>query len=99
MRLAVATRRSSGLVGVLSACGSACWFLAFALAPVALVRALDQVEMVFTLAFSRLSLREVVRREDVVELVLLVIGVVLILIGRYAREAAAASPAPQRRSP
>jgi uncharacterized membrane protein len=38
--------------------------------------------MVFTLAFSRLYLREVVRREDVIGLVLVVIGVVLILIGR-----------------
>ncbi len=82
LRLAVSTWRSSGLVGVLSACGSACWFSAFALAPVALVRALGQVEMVFTLAFSRLYLREVVRREDVIGLVLVVIGVVLILIGR-----------------
>ena len=43
---------------------------------------LGQVEMVFTLAFSRLYLREVVRREDVIGLVLVVIGVVLILVGR-----------------
>ena len=82
LRLAVFTWRSSALVGVLSACGSACWFSAFALAPVALVRALGQVEMVFTLAFSRLYLREVIRLEDVVGLVLVVIGVVLILLGR-----------------
>jgi drug/metabolite transporter (DMT)-like permease len=82
LHLAAATWRSSSLVGVLSACGSACWFSAFALAPVALVRALGQVEMVFTLAFSRLYLREVVRREDVLGLVLVVLGVVLILLGR-----------------
>lgn len=82
LRLAVSTWRSSGWVGVLSACGSASWFSAFALAPVALVRALGQVEMVFTLAFSRLYLREEVRREDVIGLVLVVIGVVMILAGR-----------------
>lgn len=82
LRLAALTWRSSGLVGVLSACGSACWFSAFALAPVALVRALGQVEMVFTLAFSRLYLREVIRREDVIGLVLVVLGVVLVLVGR-----------------
>jgi drug/metabolite transporter (DMT)-like permease len=52
------------------------------MAPVALVRALGQVEMVFTLAFSRLYLKEAVRRADVSGLVLVVAGVVLILLGR-----------------
>ena len=48
----------------------------------ALVRALGQVEMVFTLAFSRLYLKEAVRRTDVLGLALVVAGVVLILAGR-----------------
>jgi len=81
-RLAFTSWRSAGWVGLLSALGSSCWFSAFALAPVALVRALGQVEMVFTLAFSRLYLREAVRRADVTGLVLIVAGVVLILAGR-----------------
>ncbi|WP_144184577.1 EamA family transporter [Elioraea rosea] len=81
-RLSFASWRSAAWVGLLSACGSSCWFSAFALAPVALVRALGQVEMVFTLAFSRLYLREAVRRADVTGLVLVVAGVVLILAGR-----------------
>jgi drug/metabolite transporter (DMT)-like permease len=81
-RLSFASWRSAGWVGLLSAAGSSCWFSAFALAPVALVRALGQVEMIFTLAFSRLYLREAVRRADVSGLVLVVFGVVLILLGR-----------------
>ena len=74
--------RSSAWVGTLSACGSSCWFFGFASAPVALVRALGQVEMVSTLMFSRFYLRETLRRADVAGLVLVVAGVLLVLIGR-----------------
>ena len=80
-RAAFTTWRSSAWVGALSACGSACWFSAFALAPVALVRALGQVEMVFTLLFSRFYLKEKLRRTDVQGLLLVVGGVVLVLLG------------------
>lgn len=82
LRAAFTTWRSSAWVGTLSACGSACWFFGFASAPVALVRALGQVEMVFTLLFSRFYLREVLRRADVAGLVLVVAGVLLVLAGR-----------------
>ena len=82
MRLAFTTWRSSMWVGTLSACGSGCWFSAFALAPVALVRSLGQIEMVFTLLFSRFYLKEKLRGADIAGLVLVVIGVCLILLGR-----------------
>ena len=82
LRAAFATWRQSAWVGTLSACGSACWFSAFALAPVALVRSLGQVEMVFTLLFSRFYLKEKLRRGDVAGLVLVVAGVALIVAGR-----------------
>ncbi len=82
LRLAFTTWRSSAWVGALSACGSACWFTAFALAPVAMVRALGQVEMVFTLMFSRFYLKETLRRVDIVGLVLIICGVILVLLGR-----------------
>ncbi len=81
LRAAFTTWRSSALVGTLSACGSACWFSAFALAPVALVRSLGQVEMVFTLLFSRFYLHEKIRSADITGLLLIVTGVVLILVG------------------
>ena len=79
LRKAFITWRSSSLVGTLSACGSACWFTAFALTEVALVRSVGQVEIVFTLLFSRFYLRETLRPTDVAGLVLVVAGVLLIV--------------------
>ena len=72
--------RSAMWVGVLSASGSACWFTAFALAPVALVRTVGQVEMITTLLFSRYYLHETLRRADTAGLALIVGGVVLVLL-------------------
>jgi drug/metabolite transporter (DMT)-like permease len=82
LRKAVTTWRSSALVGTLSACGSACWFTAFALTDVALVRSVGQVEIVFTLLFSRFYLRETLRPGDAAGLALVVGGVLLIVLGR-----------------
>lgn len=76
-----ATWRSSAQVGALSACGSGCWFIGFALAPVALVRAVGQVEILFTLAFSRFFLGERLKPRDVTGALLVVSGVVLVLLG------------------
>lgn len=79
LRAAFTAWRSAVWVGVLSACGSACWFAGFALAPVALVRTVGQVEMVFTLLFSRFYLHETLRRADIAGLALIVLGVILVL--------------------
>lgn len=79
LRAAFSSWRSSAWVGALSAGGSACWFASFALAPVALVRTLGQVEMVFTLLFSRFYLKESLRWADIAGLALIVAGVVLVL--------------------
>lgn len=79
LRAAFTQWRSAAWVGVLSAGGSACWFAAFALAPVALVRTLGQVEMVITLLFSRFYLKETPKRADIAGFALIVIGVVLVL--------------------
>jgi drug/metabolite transporter (DMT)-like permease len=76
------TWRSSAQVGALSALGSACWFTGFAHAPVALVRAVGQVEILFTLLFSRFFLRERLKRTDVTGALVVVAGVVLVLLGR-----------------
>jgi drug/metabolite transporter (DMT)-like permease len=81
IRPVFATWRSSAQVGALSAMGSACWFSAFALAPVALVRAVGQVEILFTLAFSRFYLKEKAKRADMVGSLVVVAGVVLVLLG------------------
>ncbi|MXP63438.1 EamA/RhaT family transporter [Roseomonas sp. M0104] len=76
------TWRDSLPVGALSALGSACWFTGFALAPVALVRALGQTEILFTLLFSRFYLRETMTRAEVAGALVVVFGVVLVLAGR-----------------
>jgi drug/metabolite transporter (DMT)-like permease len=73
--------RISGQVGLLAALGSACWFTAFAAAPVALVRAVGQVEVIFTLAFGRFYLKEKLARSEFIGLMFVALGVVLSLIG------------------
>lgn len=74
--------RSSMWVGTLSGCGSACWFTGFAIAPIAMVRAVGQVEVVFTLLFSRFYLKEVLKPGDVAGLMLVVLGVLLVIVSR-----------------
>ena len=59
--------------------GSACWFTAFAIAPIGLVRSVGQVEIVFTLLFSRLYLKETLKAGDVTGLALVAAGVLLIV--------------------
>ncbi len=73
--------RVSGQVGVLAALGSACWFTGFALAPVALVRAVGQVEVIFTLGFSRFYLKEPLSRSEMWGLLIVAAGVILALVG------------------
>ncbi len=82
LKKAFTTWRSSMWVGTLSALGSTGWFYAFALAPVALVRALGQIEIVFTLLFSRFYLKETLKRSEILGLVLVVVSVLLILASR-----------------
>ena len=73
--------RVAGQVGLLAALGSACWFTGFATAPVALVRAVGQVEVIFTLFFGRFYLNEKLARSEVTGLLLVGAGVVLALLG------------------
>ena len=75
------TWRVSGQVGLLASLGSACWFTGFATAPIALVRVVGQVEVIFTLMFSRMMLRERVKPHEVLGLLLVTGGVVLALFG------------------
>ena len=82
LKKAFTTWRSSMWVGTLSGCGSACWFTGFAIAPIAMVRAVGQVEMVFTLLFSRFYLKEVLKPGDVAGLALVVFGVLLVILSR-----------------
>jgi drug/metabolite transporter (DMT)-like permease len=79
IRLIWESWQNSTQIGILSALGSACWFTGFAVAPVALMRIVGQVEIVFTLGFARFYLGERTSRSEVAGLVLVVSGVILAL--------------------
>jgi drug/metabolite transporter (DMT)-like permease len=81
LRKVFVTWKISGQVGALAALGSACWFTGFAAAPVALVRIVGQVEVVFTLLFAKFYLGETTRPREVVGLLLVAVGVVFALAG------------------
>ncbi len=83
IRRVFATWRDSAQVGALSAAGSACWFSAFALAPVAMVRAVGQVEIIFTLLIGRFYLKERTKPAELAGALVVVAGVVLVLLGKY----------------
>ena len=66
-----------GLVGML---GSVCWFTAFTLHNAAYVRALGQVELIFTFIASIFYFREKIAKAEVLGIALIVIAVILILL-------------------
>ncbi|HUH50188.1 MAG TPA: EamA family transporter [Mycoplana sp.] len=72
--------RSSSLVGLAGVTGSACWFTAMALQQVAYVRALGQIELLFTFAASVLVFRERINRMEVAGCLLIVAGILLLLM-------------------
>lgn len=75
--------RTSSQVGLLSALGSACWYIGFAAAPAALVRIVGQVEVIFTIGFAHFYLREPVRWHELAGLLLVVSGVVMALVATF----------------
>jgi len=66
-------------VGVAGALGSVCWFTAFTMQNAAYVRALGQVELVFTFIASVAFFRERVSRMEITGIVL-VVGAILLLL-------------------
>ncbi|BBK41250.1 membrane protein [Allostella vacuolata] len=74
--------RQAGPVGIMSVLGSAGWFTAMTLQNVAYVRALGQVELIFTVAVSRFGFREAPTRRELVGIFLVAVGVVALLLVR-----------------
>ena len=66
-----------GLAGVL---GSICWFTAFTLQNAAYVRAVGQIELLFTFVASVFFFKEQVRRSEVVGIVLIVAAILMIVL-------------------
>lgn len=75
--------RVSALVGFTSMLGSLGWFTAFALQTAAYVKALGQVELVFTFLFSVFWLRERSSGKEIAGLILLVVSLLLIFLGEW----------------
>lgn len=75
--------RASMKIGLVSAVASICWFAAIALAPVALVRIVGQAEVVFTVWLSRVYLKELPTKSEIVGLILVAVGVILSLLGAH----------------
>lgn len=72
--------RSSALVGLAGVLGSACWFTAMTLQQVAYVRALGQVELVFTFLASFFLFRERVNLLELAGCLLIVGGILALLL-------------------
>jgi drug/metabolite transporter (DMT)-like permease len=71
--------RVSMLAGAMGAIGSACWFTAMALEPVANVRTLGLIELYFSYLVSRRFFRERLRPAELAGFVLLALGLLGIL--------------------
>ena len=70
-------RRIASFIGLTSALGSVGWYSAFALQNAAYVRAVGQIEVVFTLMISSLYFREKVRPLEYAGIALTVVGVLM----------------------
>lgn len=69
-------------VGVCGVLGSIGWFTAFTLENAAFVRALGQIELVFTYIASVFIFRETTNRAEIVGILLVVGGILLLVLGR-----------------
>jgi drug/metabolite transporter (DMT)-like permease len=67
-------------VSVTGLLGSICWFTAMTMQNAAYVRALGQVELVFTFMATTLIFREELRRAEVLGIFLIVAGILLLLL-------------------
>ncbi len=65
--------------GFLGAFASQCWFIAFALEPVAHVRTLGLTEILFSAAVSRNMMRQMTSPREVAGIAMLVLGVIMVL--------------------
>ena len=80
LRASLAAWRIAVWVGLSGAAASAGWFSAMTLQHAALVRALGQVELVFTIASSVLFFRERLLRLELAGIALVVAGIVILLL-------------------
>ncbi len=73
--------RTAGAVGLVGMLGSVCWFTAFTIQDAAHVRALGQIELLFTFIATTLFFHEKVDRREVIGIALVLGGIVLLVLG------------------
>jgi len=74
--------RPSLSVGVAGALASICWFSAFTLQNAAYVRALGQIELVFTILISTIFFREKIKSLELVGIFFIVAGILILILTR-----------------
>ena len=72
----------AGAVGLSGMLASACWFSAMAIQNVAYVRALGQIELLFTFIASYFFFRESYNKVELLGITLVIGGILLLLVGR-----------------
>ena len=82
MRAVLVNWKWAGAVGVAGVLGSVAWFTAFTLENAALVRAVGQIELVFTFIASAVFFREKSTRLEIMGILLVIAGILLILYVR-----------------
>ena len=73
--------RVSSLVGLTGMLASAGWFTAMTIQNAAYVRALGQIELIFTFAFSYFMFGERSNRLELIGIVLVTFGILVLLVG------------------
>lgn len=74
--------RASVFAGFMGAAASAGWFTAMAIEPAAHVRTLGLIELLFSYAVSKRIFRERLERRELAGIALLVLGLVVVVLGR-----------------
>ncbi len=72
--------RYAGLAGLTGALASICWFTAFTLENASYVRALGQIELLFTFIATVAYFREKVSRMEITGMLLITAGIILLLL-------------------
>ncbi len=80
LRASFAAWRVAIWVGLSGAVGSIGWFTAMTIQQAALVRALGQIELVFTIASSTLVFRERILRMELIGIILVVAGILILIL-------------------
>ena len=73
--------RKAGLVGITSMIGSYCWFTAFTLQNAAYVKAVGQIELIFSFLIGVFVFREKTKRREFLAMGLIALSILVLVIG------------------